>query len=86
MNSRTTRRFRRLLAALPEQIQHQAAEAYMRFQADPWHPSLRFKPLAGRDLYSVRIGRDYRALGQLDQEGITWVWIGSHADYDREVQ
>ena len=86
MNSRTTHRFRRLLEALPEQVQHQANEAYLRFRADPWHPSLRFKPLAARDFYSVRIGRDYRALGQLDQEGITWVWIGSHADYDREIQ
>lgn len=85
MKSRTTPRFRRLLTALPEQVQRQAREAYLRFQSDPWHPSLRFKPLATQNLYSVRIGRAYRALGRRDEEGITWVWIGSHAGYDREV-
>jgi hypothetical protein len=25
----------------------------------------------------------YRAVGLLEDEDITWFWIGSHADYDR---
>lgn len=83
MESYTTRRFRELLAALPPRIQRQATVAYMHFQTDPWHPPLRFKRIRGsRDLYSVRIGAGYRALGQRDQHGVTWVWIGSHADYE----
>jgi hypothetical protein len=35
------------------------------------------------DLWSVRIGSHYRALGTQVQEGILWFWIGTHADYDR---
>lgn len=85
MNSRTTRRFRRLLAALPPQVQRQAKEAYMVFRSDPLHPSLRFKPLAAGGFYSVRIGRRYRALGRRDATGIVWVWIGSHADFDQQA-
>jgi hypothetical protein len=42
MKSRTTRRFRELLAALPAQIQKQAHEAYELFASDPGHPGLRF--------------------------------------------
>jgi hypothetical protein len=35
-------------------------------------------------IYSVRISRDYRALGvQAAADEIVWFWIGSHADYER---
>jgi hypothetical protein len=43
MNSRTTRRFRELFAALPAQIQRQAREAYRLFRQDPGHPGRHFK-------------------------------------------
>jgi len=43
MNSRTTRRFRALYAALPAHVQRQAREAYRLFQPDPAHPGLHFK-------------------------------------------
>jgi hypothetical protein len=33
-------------------------------------------------VYSVRVGLNYRALGLMDGDQITWFWIGSHADYD----
>ena len=85
MKSHITRRFRDQLAALPESVQRQATEAYRRFQQDPWHTSLRFKPIhAAQRIYSVRIGIAYQAIGR-DEDGITWFWIGSHADYDRLV-
>ncbi len=32
---------------------------------------------------SVRIGLYYRAIGETTDYGIRWVWIGSHAEYDR---
>jgi len=35
------------------------------------------------NLYSVRIGIGYRAVGKLDGDQIIWFWIGSHGDYDR---
>jgi len=33
--------------------------------------------------WSVRVGRDYRALGRELEEGILWGWIGIHADYEK---
>jgi hypothetical protein len=48
--------------------------------------SLKFKRVHPTlPLYSVRIGRGYRALGIRDADKIVWYWIGSHAEYDREV-
>jgi hypothetical protein len=45
---------------------------------------LNFKRLAGsRRLYSVRIGRDYRAVAVDDDGDLLWFWIGSHAEYDQ---
>ena len=33
--------------------------------------------------WSARVGISYRALGKERVEGIVWMWIGSHAEYDR---
>jgi hypothetical protein len=43
MNSRTTRRFRELLAALPAHVRAQARDGYSLFRQNPSHPGLRFK-------------------------------------------
>ena len=65
MRSRTTSRFRKQLAALPEAVQRQAKEAYQQFQRDPWHSSLRFKQVhPSQPIYSVRVTRGYRAVGK----------------------
>ena len=37
------------------------------------------------NVYSVRVGLGYRALGVLQGSVVTWFWIGSRADYDRLV-
>jgi hypothetical protein len=37
------------------------------------------------NIYSVRIGIGYRALGVWKGDRILWFWIGSHAQYDRQV-
>jgi hypothetical protein len=84
MNSRTTRRFRELLAALPAHVRRQAREAYRLFQQNPAHPGLRFKQVhADPPIYSAPVGIGYRAVGILDGDTIIWYWIGSHADYDK---
>jgi len=84
MTSKTTRRFRQALAELPERIRQQARVAYRLFRRDPQHPGLRFKRVCiVQPIYSVRISRDYRALGVVDGKEIVWFWIGSHADCDR---
>ncbi|MBU6151837.1 MAG: hypothetical protein KGR25_10330 [Chloroflexi bacterium] len=84
MKSRTTRRFRELLAALPAQVQRQAEEAYELFEQNPAHPGLRFKQVhPDLPIYSARVGIGYRAVGVLDGDTVVWYWIGSHADYDQ---
>jgi hypothetical protein len=84
VKSRTSEPFRKALASLPHQVQNQARQAYQQFQCDPRHPSLRFKPVhTTLPIYSARIGKGYRALGQKDEKGIVWFWVGSHADYDK---
>ena len=83
MNSRTLERFWRLYESLPQDVRRQARRAYRRFRRNPHHPGLHFHRLAGHpDYWSVRVSRDYRAVGILEHDTITWIWIGSHADFD----
>ncbi|MGQ9872345.1 type II toxin-antitoxin system RelE family toxin [Leptodesmis sp.] len=87
MKSRTTIEFRKLFASLPEQVQEQTRAAYRQFKEDPNYPSLRFKKVHPElPIYSARISRNYRAVGQLDGDTVIWFWVGSHADYDRLLE
>lgn len=84
MESRTTRRFRELLDALPAEIQKRARRAYTLFRENPNHPSLRFKNVhTTAPIYSARVSLDYRAVGVIQNDVIIWFWIGTHADYER---
>ena len=50
--------------ALPEQVRHQARQAYSLFQQDPHHPSLRFRQVhPTRPIFSARVGLHHRAVG-----------------------
>jgi len=83
MNSRITRRFRELFAALPARVQDQARQAYRLFRQNPTHPGLRFKQVhADPPTYSARVGIGHRAVGVRDGNTVIWYWIGSPADYD----
>jgi hypothetical protein len=70
--------------ALPVEIRDLANRAFALLKADSSHPSLHFKRID--TLWSVRVGAYYRALGVEVKDGILWVWIGSHAEYDRLVR
>lgn len=84
MDSKTTRRFRELLAILPDEVSARANEAYLLFSTNPNHPSLRFKKVhSTKPIYSARISLDYRVVGILNGDLIVWFWIGNHADYER---
>jgi hypothetical protein len=84
LRSATTRRFWQLFQALPADVQHLATKNYRLWLRNPGHPSLHFRQLRGTDdLWSVRIGKGYRAIGQVEAGNITWTWIGSHAEYNR---
>ena len=58
MTSYTTERFRKLLAQSPKEVQQQAKEAYLRFEKDPSHPSLRFKKSTRRDPFTRFASRE----------------------------
>jgi len=86
MQSRTTRQFWRSFSDLPFEVQRDAKRAYRLFQSNPAHPGLQFKKLESEDnIYSARIGLEYRALAVMKKDRIVWYWIGSHSEYDRLV-
>jgi hypothetical protein len=66
---------------LPVEIRELADKNYELLKASPHHPSLQLKCID--ELWSVCIGQHYRALGIQAPGGIQWIWIGSHADYDK---
>ncbi len=76
-------RFWTLYAALPVDVRALADKNFALLKSDPRHPSLHFKRIG--DLWSVRVGDHYRALGTEVKEGIYWIWLGTHAEYDRIV-
>ena len=83
MISRATPSFWRTLRALTAADQQAARRAYRRFAVDPSHNSLRFKKLAAHEsLWSVRVTLSVRAVGHREGDTITWVWVGSHSEFD----
>jgi hypothetical protein len=84
--SKTTPQFWQRYAALPQEIRRVADKTYVLWIDDPAHGSLHFKKLAGHEaLWSVRIGRQYRALARRQDDLVIWVWIGHHSEYDRLI-
>jgi hypothetical protein len=46
----------------------------------------RFKQVhSSEPIYSVRISLNYRAVGVIEGDVIIWYWIGSHADYEKQL-
>ena len=87
MRSRTTKTFWKLHDALPQSVRLQAQIIYIRWKRDPFHTSLDFKRISQRlPVYSVRIGRSWRALGRRDDDTVTWFWIGSHEAYNQIIK
>lgn len=84
MNHFTLPRFWEAYRKLPKEIQTLADKNYNLLKSDPSHPSLQLKKVGkSKQLWSVRVGINYRALGKDTSDGIVWFWIGSHAEYDK---
>jgi len=66
---------------LPAVVQELADRSFELLKADTLHPSLHFKRIG--KYRSVRVGLHYRALAVEVPEGLLWIWIGSHSDYDK---
>jgi len=84
VKARVTLKFWKLYAGLPREVQQQARKAYLMWQANPDHPSLRFKRVDEEEpIYSARVSGDYRVLGVLEGDTVIWFWIGDHREYER---
>lgn len=81
MKHKTSSSFRACYQGLPADVRDLADKNFHLLKADPAHPSLQFKKVG--KLWSARVGAHYRALATPIDEGFLWVWIGSHAEYDR---
>ncbi|MFI3191017.1 hypothetical protein BCS42_11060 [Crenothrix sp. D3] len=68
---------------LPTEIRKLADKNYQLLKENPHHSSLQLKRI--EELWSVRIGLHYRALGIDAPDGIQWIWIGSHAEYNQII-
>ena len=67
---------------LPIEVRELADKNYQLLRANPRHPSLRLKKVGNAgQFWSVRIGRNYRALGLDQPDGVAWFWIGPHDEY-----
>ena len=38
---------------------------------------------SSRPIFSIRITKDYRAIGILEKNEIIWFWIGNHEEYEK---
>ena len=86
MRSSRTIIFRELFAVLPQRIKDNSYKNYELWKENPFHPSLEFKKVKPKEnIWSVRVGIGWRALGVMkpNEDKIVWFWIGSHAEYDK---
>jgi len=81
---RTTYRFWKCFEKLPETVQGISRRNFQLLQSDPSHPSLHFKKVG--KFWSVRVGRNHRALAVEDGEDFIWVWVGTHDEYERTIR
>ena len=81
MKSLATAEFWKAYAKLSSEMQEQARKAYKLWQENPTHPSLHFKKV-GKNLWSVRISGNFRALALKKGNDFYWIWIGDHDDYE----
>jgi len=83
MKSATLPSFWEEYQSLNKDIKRSARKAYRLWAQNPFHPSLHFKCIHREEnVWSLRITRGYRALGILQEDTVTWFWIGGHDEYE----
>jgi len=61
-----------------------ADEKHRIFRSNPFHPALEFQ-VKGK-VWTVAVGRSYRAIARRVDDDLYWVWIGSHEAYNNILQ
>ncbi len=84
MKSATLPSFWATYRDLDQSVRPAAKKAFRLWARNPFHPSLRYKCINREEsIWSVRVTRDYRAIGFVESDTVTWFWIGKHSDYER---
>ena len=84
MNSATLPSFWSEYRKLDQNIKEQVKKSYRLWIENPFHPSLHFKCINHNEkIWAVRVSYGYRALGIVDEDTVTWFWIGNHDAYER---
>jgi hypothetical protein len=84
MMSRTLPSFWEAYKTLDGELRQRARKAYRLWEENPFHPSLHFKCINRQEsIWSARISLGCRAVGIMDEDAVTWFWIGGHDDYER---
>ena len=81
---RTTDRFWKCFEKLSVSIQKRLEQSFQLLKRNPCHPSLNFKKIG--KFWSARAGISHRALAVEDGKDFTWVWIGTHDEYERMIR
>ena len=66
---------------LPDHVRRLADKKFELFQQEPFHPSLGLKQKG--QVWTVEIGRSYRAIALREEDDFHWFWIGSHETYNQ---
>jgi hypothetical protein len=90
MRSVRTKKFRRLLDKLSDEVRDKACKNFKLWMNDTSHPGLNFEKVDEEsNMWSARVDLNHRALCmKTDEEGETcyvWFWIGEHKDYERLI-
>ena len=73
--------FWRCYESLPANVQALADGKFALFERDPFHSSLALKQKGS--VWTVNVGRSYRAIAYRDGDNFHWFWIGSHEAYNK---
>ena len=65
---------------LPESVRRLADSKFALFEIEPFHPSLGLQQKG--EVWTVNIGRSYRAIAYREGNDCHWFWIGSHEAYN----
>lgn len=85
MKSIGTPEFWRMYHRLSAPVQEQVQKACSLFQKNPKHPGLSLERLrCDPQSWSVRITKNFRAVGTMQGDAMIWYWIGNHRDFDRD--
>ena len=86
MKSATLPSFWVAYRSLDDDTKRRARKAFRLWAENPFHPSLHFKCISREEsIWSVRVSLGQRAIGLLEEDTVTWFWIGSHDEYERSL-